>query len=347
MAKRKKSAKRRPTIASKFGISQRQYNSLRDESAKARRRIKDFAKRDDAGAYFIPDSNDYLLDSLLNRVQQGEKVSSIVKEVKGITSKKIQSGTPLNVQTMNEYSLSPSEKRRVTAAVKKANENIRQARKDFDFALDILPEEFDAKKFVENIGSKESLSAHLKGLDLFTPENLVPTAVNDLGEAGTKAEYEYYTMILERENQRRARIREITTPNEQTQYIVQQSDYDKRNIDLSKIVGREERKNRAETWDDAKRVYRANLFLTNYRDSLKLTEAVMRTNGLMNDTIKERFDFIYDVINKTFNNEDAITHLIYFMPTIDISIISGGVSLGAETFNTIYNEWSEFDNMWF
>lgn len=345
MAKRRKRKQKRPTIASKFGLSQKKYENLRDESAKARRRIKDFAKRTDSSDYFTPDANDYLLSNLLERISNGEKVSSVLNEVKSLTHRNIVSGNPLGVKTLNGYKLSARDTKKVFDAVSKANENIRKARKDFESVSDILPNEFDAKEFVETIGSKESLELHLKGLELFTEENLVPTAVNEYGEVGTVAEYQYYRQILERENERRAKLREMTDPKKVQGNIVQQDEYDKRNIDIDKIQGVDELRKRADTWDDARRIQRANMYLDVYRENLELTEAVFRTNNLMNDDIAEKFKFIYNVIAKTRGNEDAITYLSNRMDKIQISIVSGGVIMSGEAFYEIYDQWSEFSEM--
>ena len=106
-------------------------------------------------------------------------------------------------------------------------------------------------------------------------------------------------------------------------------------------------RNKSEIWSDYSDVVRANRWLTNYEKSLQAAEAVLIGQGMYNSTVEARFQFIYETIDKLWNNEQAITSISHYMPNIDISIISPTgdsgeiqVALGYSTFNAIYNAWT-------
>lgn len=311
---------------------------------RARSRIKDFSKRKDATNYIIPKTADYTMEALVQRLVAGESLRSINQELKNVTAARIRSGVPLSVETLSGYRLSPSERRDLTKAISEANKNIRTARDKFSDFVDMFPGEFSLKDIQSDLVNKVSVQNKIKDLGLFTAENLIPVSINETGEAGILAEKLYYEAIIERENERRKKVREESDPRTNKGFFLQQADVDTREIDISQIQDMEALKKRAVTWDDPARVYRSNLYLTNYLQALAQFETVLITGGIYNDTVGMRLDYIREVINKLYFNEEAIAYLSKYMPNIDIALISGGPT-GDVDFSAIYDAWTEIEDM--
>lgn len=345
MGKRKPSKPKKHALRAKVNLSSRSYKNLKREAENARRRIKAFTIRPDSDNYLIPDVSDYTLVSLMERLAAGETTRHIMRELKNLTAEKIKTGIPVYVVSATGYQLKPAENRRIIKAVSEANQNIRQARQKFADFTEILPQEFSARDLVQNATSSESIENKINDLALFTPENLIPTAVNDDGEAGTVAEYQYYRNILERENERRAQIRAENDPRTNKGFFRQQSDYDSEDINIDAISSMDTLRKRAETWDDPARIYRANMYLTNYEKALDMFAGVLINNGYWNDVIEERIEYIRDVIGRLYFNEKAITFASTRMPNIDISLLYGGGN-GDFDFASIYDAWCDIEDMY-
>lgn len=349
MAKRKK---RKKSTAAQVGtgISQRSRKILKSEAEKARSRLRSFSKRADSDNYFAPDSSEYTLAKLLKRIGNGESVRSVLREVRNLTADKLKLGKAKPVVSDLGYTLKPSEVRAIKSAVTEANKNISKAREKFDFAKDILPEMKNAQEVIRKAVNSDSIKFQLDLLKQYTPENLIPTAINEYGEAGTKAEVYETTKILEKENDRRKKIRETLDPQVIQGYFVSQDDYDTREINIKDIVGIQGLRSRAETWDDFAITVRANKFLYNYEKTLELVEVAMQARGFYNETIEERFAFIKETIGKLYNHEEEITFISKRMPFLDISIISpskGESAGGSVDFDEIYNAWTYVDDLFF
>lgn len=345
MAKRKPTKRKKSSPRVKGNLSPRRRERLRKEAENARRRIKAFSKRPDSDNYFVPDTSDYTFASLLERLAGGESYNLIIRELKNLTAEKIKTGTPVRVISSTGYVLKPSENRKIVKAVETANKNIKQAKEKFADFTDILPQEFSAKDLVQNVTSSESIENKINDLALFTPENLIPTAINDYGEAGTFAEYQYYRNILERENERRAQARAENDPRTQQGFFRQQADYDSESIDIDSIASMDMLRKRASVWDDPARIYRANLYLVNYEKALDMFAGVLINNGYWNDVIEERVEYIRDIISRLYFNEKAISYASSRMPNIDIALLYGG-GQGEVDFASIYDAWCDIEDMY-
>lgn len=346
MPKRKPRKVKRPTLRDKSNISKKSYANLEREARNARRRLKTFSEREDAAYYDIPDPSDYTLATLVQRVNNGESIRSVLREVRNLRADKIKQGAPTPSVSSTGYVLKPEEKKAIVKAVNTANKNIRQARKKFADFADVLPNEFVASDLISGAVSSESITNKIEDLSLFVSENLAPTAINESGEAGTIAERDYYRRILARENRRRAKNRELNNPTNQEGYFRQQMDYDTQEIDIDNIKTMEDLHKRAEAWDDPARVQRANMYLVNYESSLGLFESVLINNGYYNSTVQERFDYIRDVISRLYFNEEAITFAANRMPDLSIHVISPpGEVAGFVDFDAIYESWIDMEDM--
>lgn len=344
MGKRKPSKSKRGSLRNKTKLSVKRWNTLKRDAQNARARIRAFKQRPDADNYFIPDIEDYTIANIAERLAFGESLLSITKELKNLTATNIMAGIPIGAVSLSGYRLNASETRAINKAVAEANQNIRSAREKFADFTDILPQEFSVKDLIQNIVSSQSIANKVQDLALFVPENLVPTVINDSGEAGTVAEYQYYRNILERENERRLQQQAENDPRTQKGYFRQQSDYDSEQIDIDEIYGMENLRKRAQTWDDPARVYRANLYLTNYEKALDMFAGVLINNGYWNDVIEERVEYIRDVINRLYFNEKAISYASSRMPNIDISLLYANGS-GDVDFFSIYDAWCDIEDM--
>lgn len=302
-----------------------------------------FKKLHYSESYDVPEASDYLVAALLKRIDAGDRPSSILREMRNITAYKI-INQPKPFVTASGFSIPTAEYRKLSMAINTANRNISEARKKFSDFADILPDKFSLHDVATQVSDLQTLKNKIKDVSVFIPDNLIPQAINEAGEAGTVAEVEYYKRILERENKRREQLREQNNPANNQGFFLMQSDAEKREIPIDNISSLSELKRRAETWDDPARIYRANLFLANYEKSLDRFETILRTGFYMNDTIEERFDYIRNVIAQLYNNEKAITYISSRMPNIDIGLISGAL-YGDVDFDEVYNAWIDAEEM--
>lgn len=343
MAKRKSNKSKRPSTKASARIKKSTRDRLAKEAANTRSRIAAFKKKDYSSSYDVPEASDYLLANLLLRIDAGEKPSSILKEMKNITADKI-INQPKPFITTSGYSIKPAEYKKLQLAIKTANKNIREARSIYSDFADVLPDEFSLHDVASQVTNLQGIKNKISDVSVFTPENLIPQAVNSSGETGTIAEVEYYKRILERENKRREQLREETAPGKVEGFFLMQGDAERKEIPVNDITSLSELKRRAETWDDPARLYRANLFLANYEKSLDRFETILRTGFYMNDTIEERFEYIRNVIAQLYNNEKAISYISSRMPNIDIGLISGAL-YGDVNFDEVYNAWIDAEEM--
>lgn len=343
MAKRKPSKSKRPATKPSSRIKKSTRDRLTREASNTRSRIRAFNRKYSGDEYIVPEASDYILSALLARIDAGEKPASILREMKNITADKI-INQPKPFVTTSGYTIKPSEYKKLSLAIDTANKNIRESREKYSDFADILPDEFSKHDILSQLTGESSVTYKLQDLQLFKPENLVPVAVNEAGEAGTVAEVTYYRNILERENKRRETLRKEIDPQTMEGFFLMQGDAERREIPIEKITSVSDLRRRAETWDDPARLYRANLFLANYEKSLTNFETILRTGFYMNDTIQERFDYIRNVIAQLYNNEEAIQYISSRMPGIDIGLISGAL-YGDINFDEIYNAWIDVEDM--
>lgn len=290
--------------------------------------------------YSIPNPGNYTLSNLLKRIEAGEKPAAIVKELKGITSISLKASRSEPTISASGYEFKNSELVKLKKAISIANKHIIAARKKYVDFIEVLPEELNADTIIKSVVNEKSIQNLLKDLSLYKPKNLIPTAINETGEAGTIAERDHMRNILERENKRRRDRQEENRNLEDGGYFKQQSDYDSKEIDIDAIKTLDSLRKRGITWDDPARVFRANLFLDNYKTSLETFETLLLENHYWNSTIGKRIDYIREVIDGLYFNEIAITYLSTRVPDIDISLLYAG-GTGDVDFSSIYKEWKK------
>lgn len=344
MPKGKSNKPRRARYKASSSVTDKQRTKLLIEARKARKRITSFSLRSDSNNYVIPRIEDYKLESLLNRIAAGENYNSVLKEVKNIQVKNITSGIPSDLTSAFGYTLNRSDIKRLRNQVVRANEVIRQAKEVNPEFSDIYPSEFNVNELLTKIVNPTTYSNLIERLNYYVPENMQIMAVPETGEAITVAEYKHYVDILEAENKRRERNYNTALAFEQGKkkgFIRVQNRFDEEQLDIASM-SRKDLKRRAATWDDPARVYRANLFLTNYSASFEDFVANFRKTVGSNDVIEARFAYIRELIARFYNNEEAIDYISTRMPMINIAIISG-VLTGDVDFDAVYNDWTEVD----
>lgn len=342
MAKRKAGKPKKPTPARLLGISERQYKNLKRDAENVRRRIAQFARRADATNFIIPARELYTLKALSERILNGESVAAIRKEIKKVTAENIAKAKPLRVKSETGYEIPAADVAALQRAVNNANRNIRAARKKFDKLGDVIPEEFSLPDIYRTMTGPTSVKNTINDLKLYTPKNLQPIAINDAGEAGTRAEYQRAKNIIERENERREAMREMQQPGKtESGYFVVQEEYNTRPVNMDMIPDLPSLRNRAEYYSDYNRVMRANFFLTKYTETLDDFQGALITGGMYNNRVGQRLDAIRDIIDKMWNNEELITIASTTIPGIDIALISD-VIVGDVDFSEIYDAWGGF-----
>lgn len=313
-------------------ITRQEVDLLRREATNVRRRINAFNKANSLDL----DISGYRLNNLLTRLET-ESFSEVIKDLKSITRESLNQRISLE-NDYNDYEGSSID--RLIVAVEQANRNIREARNKYADFIDVLPKEFKIDDIMTEGATEDYINRKIDDLGLFTPENLIPTAINNDGEAGTIAEYNYYKNILDRENKRREEVRKENDPRTNEGFFRQQADYDTQPINIDNIRDIESLRKRAETWDDPARLYRANMFLSNYEKALGTFESSLIKVGMYNSTIEDRIDFIREVIGNLYFNEKAITYASTRVPNINISIISPPPGIGGNVdFKAIYEAW--------
>lgn len=338
MARRRKAKLKRSSVASKHGITQKSYDRIKREATNTRRRIKNLTTANN-GSSFLPDAEDYKLENILRRIDSGEKVKNILKEMSQINfaSFKQAEEQPL-YRTKYGFYVERNDRERLIKAINTANRNIDKATRRYGEFADLMPQKFNVEKVLEEISSDEALRNRLTGIRKFTASKLVPTMIE--GVFTTKAEYEYLTDIINRENKRRE---ERQKPPEEG-YLVTQAQYDSKPINIEKLVDLNSIRRKAEQWDDPARVERANRYLDIYKESLNRAQATLADSGYAGREVEKRFRDINRIIDRLYNNVDRVTQLANNMPTIDIQIISD-IIMGDVNFSEIYDDWMEYGRL--
>lgn len=345
MAKRRKRSAKRPGNRNTAGLSAKSYTKLKKEAEAARKRLRAFSKRSDAGDYFIPNIEQYKLAQLIDRVEAGEPVKNIYQELRNLTASNLVSGVPFEVgETSFGYKMTYADRKILKDEIERANRVIREVRKQNKDIVDALPNEFNYNEIQSKMVNESALKHTIEGLQYYTHENMELMGMPGTGEAITKAEYLRNKAIIDRENERRLEkekaIEKVVKGKKG--FLRQQNRYDTERIDIEQLNFANFRR-RAQVWDDPARVYRANLFLTHYRESLDKMAAVLDEQGLFAE-VEEEFDFIRSVIDRLYNNEEAILYASEFMPNITIASVSDEILVG-EQFSYVFSGWQQVAEM--
>lgn len=341
MGRRKSSKPKRPSSKNRGGLSKKQYTTLKRDATNARRRIINFLKRDDSSKYTVPLASDYTISKLIKRIEKGETVKAITSELRSITANNIIDAN--RAKKKRDFKISKSQSKELSELIKNANTNIRAAKSHFKYFKDIFPKEFKVKEVKDNIKSERGFKDALEDLALYTPDRLIPRAINDDGEVGTEAEATHYRNMLERENERRRRRKENFNPRESGGFFMSQSEYDTKEINIASL-NMEQLRKKAMIWDEPARIQRADIFLTNYENALEGLEASFIMNGLYNDKVEEMFNFIHQTLSNMYGDLEAIDYISTRVPGIDITLISG-ILAGDVDFYEIYEAWKSVHDL--
>lgn len=340
MAKRRKGKSKRPSIASQHGITKRSYEKLKREAENTRKRIKNIS-RANSDNKFLPLTSDYTLNSLLARVDAGERVSDIIKQMSNIRFENFTNESQPAYRTSYGYYISNKDRDRLIKAINTANRNIEKAIKKFGDSYDFMPNKFDPDKVLNEISSDNALKNKIGGLKNFTQKKLTPKEIE--GVFTTQAEYDYLTGILNRENARREKERTKEPPTEG--FLKMQQDYDKMPIKIEKLQDLQALRRKANQWDDPALVDRANRYITNYKSALDSAETAFIDAGIGGSEVIKKFNKIRSYLDKLTNNVDLITIASNNSPFIDIAIVSG-LAMGDTDFYELYAYWEEFSKQY-
>lgn len=330
MAKRRKRKQRKSPLAVRFGVSQRRYETIVKELTNARRRIARFNSVYGDVVTSTLDPSAYTVNAILERVEAGEKVNTIIKEVKNIGHEALIQAKPEPIVTETGYTLTPAETANILKAMQTANQNIEQARRKFSDLTDLMPEKFTVEQMKQSITGVESVESHLRRLSFFTKDKLVPTGLFETGEAGTQAEFEFYAEVIREENARREEKRKAVqnivsqVSDEDTGFFNTQYLTDIKDIEISKLADMEAIKRVAGRWSDRARLERANTYVERYEKELDKLEGILDTQGFFEyePDFEIKFAEMRDILSKMYNNEPIVTFASNFIPEINISIIS-------------------------
>lgn len=319
-------------------LSKKSRENLKKAAERARGRIRSAIKKSIPGMQ-IPSPTDYTLAALEKRIENGEHINRIYNELKKLTAANFRKEAVHGYTIKDGTTLTANEVRQLSARIEKANREIAAAQKKYN-AGEVLPSPFDINQVFNTLINKRQYNEVLKDLQLFRRKDLQPTAINAAGVAGTKAEYEYRKRIIDRENERRARVREETAPGKVQGFLRMQADVDNQEIDISKYDMNQLRK-KSETWNTGTRIIRANQYIENYKHALQNYHLLMLSEGKLDNVARSKFDYILKALNKLYYDEEKIRLASTTVPNIDINIFYPGNSEEID-FDEIVEAWMDF-----
>lgn len=302
-------------------LSTDQYNRLLTRASEARKSIRTQLKNPAFSDVTLPDPDDYKIKRLIERIEKGATNRDLLRELDAI-KKAPSSAVPFTNE--NGYTIPASTYQDILKAIERANKNIENARKKLpDIAKDVIPPTFDKEGVLSSIYDDKGVKNLLDDLSLFKPSKLKIKAINDAAEAGTDAEVEYYKRILQRENERRAKLRDergVFGLQSRFQRADDEGNF-MEDIDINNIKSKEELKRKGQTWSDPARIARANKYLENYHRGIDALEEFLLNHNMLNDTARNKINRLRDAVDSYINHEDAITTISFDEPDAAIDVV--------------------------
>lgn len=267
--------------------------------------------------YSGPSIETFYLNNVLEMIKRGTHINTIYAMAKNATAKKIRKqqeetkNDPIVSSMYGGVGVRQSEMTKAMKVIAKANKNIQAAREKFADFPDILPEFISLDEVLGKVTTTKGLENVINAINkAFVPRKLVPTAINEAGEAGTIAELEYLNSFIKSENKKREKGREEIRDiyNKKKMFRTQQ-EFDVTDVDTSTWDTLEKWRRRSNYFTESKDLDRANNWITNYINSLNDTALkIMSERGQGRDTeIQRKLNEIFNIISKIKTTDQVRT----------------------------------------
>lgn len=354
MAKRKsaKGSKSKAKNKPRGPVSEATRKKLSKELKNARARIRGLMNSQ-GSAYNGPEIEDFYLDNVLALIKNGTHINTIYAMIRNANAKKIkrdnsayaQRNNPIVAQTYGGAGVGQKEYSRLLKTIARANKNIEKAKEKYSGMDDIFPDYLTPESVLNKVTNVKRLEEVRKTIDsAFKSKKLVPTAINEDGEAGTAAEIEYLNAFILNENKRREIARKNIKENlDKRGFFMTQQEFDVRDVNTSTWDTLEKWRNRTEYFTDARALDKADAWLTNYITAFDNMLANARVNGFPEDSpLFENANKIFKLLQR-LDSPERIREATRFSPYIHIQTFY--ITLDSEIEAVIENlleEWEAF-----
>lgn len=302
---------------------------LAKELKNARARIRGMMAS--MGDYYTgPRVEDFYLNNVEELIRCGVHINTIYAMIRNTTASKINkrqkakknTADPIVAELYGGAPVRQSQYSRLMKATAKANKNIEDVINKYPGAEVILPTTLNPNEILRKVVKNEKLDELIDVIGkAFTPAKLLPTVINDDGEAGTKAEIEYLDYFIKNENKKRENAREyFKDVIKQGGRFRTQQEFDTEPINTERFESMSTWRRRAEFYTDAKEYNRAGLWLGNYYKSLLKFSATMRAEhgygdeSELQNMIKEIIDMV-----EAIEDPEIVRRLSYYSDSIAIA----------------------------
>lgn len=280
-------------------------------------------------AYSGPSIETFYINNVIEMIKQGTHINTIYAMAKNATAKNIRKQVKKNAEDpivgemYGGAGVRQSEMTNAMKIIAKANRNIQAAHEKFSDFPDILPNFISLDEILGKVTTTKGLNEVLNTIDkAFVPRKLVPEAVNENGEAGTKAELEYLMYFIKNENKKRKEAREdIKGIYEKRKMFKTQQEFDVQDIDTSTWDTLEKWRKRSNYLTDARDLDRANNWVTNYINSLSDTALKLASErGVTSSSeIQNKLNQIFAIIRK-IKSTDQVRAVTRYSEEIEIPL---------------------------
>ena len=312
------------------------------------------------GFYIGPALEDFHFDTVRQKLESGIHINSIYASIRRATVAEItkqseeRKNNPYVDTLYGGRPVTQKEYSRLSDAIARANRNIQWYIRENPDMAGIAPQQLVTSDILGKVTTRKGLRDITKRIEeSYKRSNFVPVALNEDGEAGIKAELDYYKYFIETENERRAKARANAWARvEATGLLKTQQEFGMSPLDTSHWNTMEKIRKRSQYFTEAKDFTRAENWLREYEVRLESLAEWMYTNGGPEgrESIQASQAAIYRVLNEIItdeNNVDLIRYLTQFDPRIaiqetyyaDASDILNYYENAAELFMQFYKEY--------
>ena len=307
-------------------------------------------------SYTGPRVEDFYLKNVEELIHGGVHINTIYAMIRNTTASKINkrqktkknTSDPIVAELYGGSPVKQSQYSRLMKATAKANKNIEDVINKYPDAEVILPTPLNPNEILRKVVKNEKLDELIDVIGkAFTPAKLLPTAINDDGEAGTKAEIEYLNYFIKNENKKRENAREhFKDVIKHGGRFRTQQEFDTEPINTDRFESMSTWRRRAEFYTDAKEYNRAGLWLGNYYKSiLKFSDTMRSEHGYGDESeLQKMITAIIDMI-EAIDDPETVRKLTYFSDSIAIAAnYIGTLDNPTEYVHEIYEAWTNFQN---
>lgn len=261
-------------VAKKSGRpkTEKSYNNLVRELRNARARIRAAVKRMGTD-YFGPTADDYTLERVLQRLDNGEHINRIYGEVRGLHAEGLRRLSEDNkpvALTPTGWAITAREAKDAQKAINRANKVLAEARKRY--GPSVVPVDYTIQDIADHIVNEEGLKDYTQFLKRAYAKksagNLVLYAQSN--EPVLQGEYDYLRQIIERENKRRQGNKQYQNDVFKSKgRLLTQSEFSMKDIEPEWMPTLSSYRDMANRWDDVRRVNKANIWLQNFWTALE------------------------------------------------------------------------------